>query len=70
MRLIYVGEWSVPELRRLVVGYPSLWLGFEPRSGHVVFVVDKVALGQVSAANFHSTHCSTFNIIYHPGLVQ
>jgi hypothetical protein len=30
----------------------------------------KVALGQVSLANSHSTYCSTFVIIYHPGLVK
>jgi hypothetical protein len=42
----------------------------------VGFVVDKVALGQVfteyfgSPANSNSTECSTFIIIYHPGLVQ
>jgi hypothetical protein len=35
----------------------------------VGFVVDKVALGQVSSANSHSTDCSTL-IIYDPGLVQ
>jgi hypothetical protein len=34
------------------------------------FVVEKVALGKVSPANFHSTDCSTLIIIYHPGLVQ
>jgi hypothetical protein len=33
-------------------------------------VVDKVALGKVSPVNSHSTDCSTFIIIYHPGLVQ
>jgi hypothetical protein len=44
-------------------------------SGHVGFVMDKVAVGQVfseyfvSPANFHSTDCSTF-IIYHPVLVH
>jgi hypothetical protein len=46
-------------------------------SGHVGFMADKVALGQVSSeylgffptANSHSTDCSAF-IIYHPGLVQ
>jgi hypothetical protein len=37
---------------------------------HVGFVIDKVALGQVSPANSHSTECSTFIIIHHPGLVQ
>jgi hypothetical protein len=45
-----------------------------PRSGHVGFMVDKLALGMftpstsVSPANFHSTNCSI--LIYHPGLVQ
>jgi hypothetical protein len=47
-------------------------------SGHVGFVMDKVALAQVLPstsvflANTHSTDCSTFIniIIYHPGLVQ
>jgi hypothetical protein len=59
----------VPQLRRLVAG-------FESGSGHVGFVVDKVALGQVSSeyfgslANSHPTNCSTINIICHVGLVQ
>jgi hypothetical protein len=52
------------------------WPRFEPESGHVGFVVDTVALGQVfseyfgSPANLHSTNCSTITIIYHLGLVQ
>jgi hypothetical protein len=29
-----------------------LWLGFDPRSGHVGFVVDKVALGRVFSEYF------------------
>jgi hypothetical protein len=36
----------------------------------VGFVVDKVALGQVSPANPHSTNFYTITITYHPGLVQ
>jgi hypothetical protein len=36
----------------------------------VGFVVEKVALGQVSPANLHSTNFSTITITYHPGLVQ
>jgi hypothetical protein len=67
---------AVSLLRWLVAGFP-LWLfRFEPRSGHVGFVVDKVALGQVfskylvSPVNHHSTNCSTMTIIYHLGLVQ
>jgi hypothetical protein len=36
----------------------------------VGFVVDKVALGQVSPANFHSTNFSTITVTYHLGLVK
>jgi hypothetical protein len=36
-----------PFLRQLVTGFPPQWPGFEPRSSHVGFVVDKVALGEV-----------------------
>jgi hypothetical protein len=36
----------------------------------VGFVVEKVALGQVSPANLHSTNFSTITITYHLGLVQ
>jgi hypothetical protein len=42
----------VPELRRLVAGFSPQRPGFEPRSGHVGFVVDKVALGQVFSEYF------------------
>jgi hypothetical protein len=34
------------------------------------FVVDKVALGQVSPANLHSANFFTSTITYHPVLVQ
>jgi hypothetical protein len=60
--------WAV--LKRLVAGFP-----LESGSGHVGFVVDKVALGRVTSEYFHfpvdshSTDCSTI-IVYHPGLVQ
>jgi hypothetical protein len=36
----------------------------------VEFVVDRMALVQVSPANFHSTNLSTITIIYQLGLVQ
>jgi hypothetical protein len=39
-------------------------------SGHLGFMVNKVALRQVSPANLHSTNCSTVTIIYHLGLIQ
>jgi hypothetical protein len=38
--------------QRLVAGFPPLRPGFEPRSGHEVFVVDEVALAQVSSESF------------------
>jgi hypothetical protein len=34
-------------IAQTVDSFPSWWLGFDPRSGHVGFVVDKVVLGQV-----------------------
>jgi hypothetical protein len=55
-------------LRQLVGGFPSRWPEFDPRSGHVVSVVDKVTLGQVPSdyfgfpANPHSIECSKFNL--------
>jgi hypothetical protein len=39
-------------LRWLVAGFPSQKPGFEPRSGHVGFVMDKVALRQVFSEYF------------------
>jgi hypothetical protein len=36
----------VRELRRLFAGFPHRRPEFEPRSVHVMFVVEKVALGQ------------------------
>jgi hypothetical protein len=34
------------QLKRLVAGIAPRWPGFDPRSGHVEFVVVKVALEQ------------------------
>jgi hypothetical protein len=42
--------------------------GFDPMSGHVGFVVDRVALGQISPLNSNFADFST--LIYQPGLVQ
>jgi hypothetical protein len=42
----------VPQLRRLVAGFPQPRPGFQPRSSHVGFVVDKVALEQVISEYF------------------
>jgi hypothetical protein len=46
------GKRAVPQFSRLIPGFPPRRPGFEPRSGHVGFVVDKVALGQVFSEYF------------------
>jgi hypothetical protein len=43
---------AVPQLRRLVAGFSPRRPWFEPRSGHVRFVVNKVALGKVFSKYF------------------
>ena len=51
---------AVPWLRRSVAGLSPWMPGFDPRSVHVGFVVDKVALGQVLPCQFHSTGAPLF----------
>jgi hypothetical protein len=41
----YTKHKSISQLRQLIAGFPPQRPGFEPRSGHVGFVVDKVTLG-------------------------
>jgi hypothetical protein len=48
-------------LRRLVAGFPPRRPGFEPGSGHVGIVVDKVALGQVFSVHFGFPCQSSFH---------
>jgi hypothetical protein len=56
--------------------FPPRRYGFELRSSHVGFVVDKGVWDRfapsipVFSANFHSTDCSTFIFVYHPGLIE
>jgi hypothetical protein len=52
MMLLLREIWAVPWLRRLVGGFPQRRPGFEPRSGHVEFVVDKVAPRQIFSEYF------------------
>jgi hypothetical protein len=54
-----------PMLKWLVVGFPPRRPGFEPGSGHVGFVVDKVALEQVSSEYFRFPRQSSFNQFLH-----
>jgi hypothetical protein len=51
----------VPWHRRLVAGFPPRQSGFDPRSSHVGFVVDKVALGQV----FSECFCFPCQLSFH-----
>jgi hypothetical protein len=61
---------AAPQLKQLVAGFPLRRPGLKPGSSHVGFVVEKMALGQVSPANLNSTNFSTITLTYHPGLVQ
>jgi hypothetical protein len=55
---------DVLQLRRLVAGFPLLWPGFEPRSGHVGFVVDREALAKVLSQNFDIS-CQAIDRLLH-----
>jgi hypothetical protein len=48
-----------------VAGFPPRRTGFEPRSGHVGFVVDKVALGQVFSEYFGFPCQFSFHRLFH-----
>jgi hypothetical protein len=56
---------AAPWLRRLVAGFPPRRPGFEPRSGHVGFVVDKVTLGEVFSEYFGFPRQSLFHRLLH-----
>jgi hypothetical protein len=63
---IYCAIWPVPQLRRLVAGFPPRRRpGFDPRSDHVGFVVDKVALGQVFSEFFGFSCQFSFHRLLH-----
>jgi hypothetical protein len=47
-----LGLRAVPLIRWLVADFSQRRPGFDPMSGHVGFVVDKVTLGHVSSENF------------------
>jgi hypothetical protein len=56
---------AVPQLRRSVPGFPPRWPGFEPKSIHVGFVVDKVTLRQVFSEYFSSPCQFSFHRLLH-----
>jgi hypothetical protein len=53
------------KLKRLVAGFPPRRSGFEPWSGHVGFVVDKVVLRQVFFEYFGFRCQSSFHQLLH-----
>jgi hypothetical protein len=64
---------AVSQLRWLAAGFPQRRPGFQPGSGHLGFLVDKVALGHVFSKYFgspanYSNDCSTLIIVHHPGM--
>jgi hypothetical protein len=56
---------NAPWLRWLAAGFPPRRPGFEPGSDHVRFVVDKVALGQVSSEYFGFPCQSSYHQLLH-----
>jgi hypothetical protein len=53
------------KFEKLAANFSSQWFGFNPRSVHVGFVVDKVALGQIFPEYFISlaySHTRKFSI--------
>jgi hypothetical protein len=42
----------MPQLKWLITGFTPWQPGFKPRSGHVGFVVDEMALGQIFSEDF------------------
>jgi hypothetical protein len=56
---------AVPWFRRLVAGFPPLRPAFDPRSGHVRLLVDKMTLGQVFS-EYLGFHCQlSFHRLLH-----
>jgi hypothetical protein len=56
---------AAPWLKRLVAGFPPKQPGFDPGSGQLGFVVDKVALGKVFYEYFGFPCQSSFHQLIH-----
>jgi hypothetical protein len=61
--LIYLT--AAPSLKRLVIGFPPRRPWFDPGSGQVGFVVDKVALEQVFSEYFGFSYQFSFHQLLH-----
>jgi hypothetical protein len=64
MSPFFVWVCAVPQLRRLVAGFPQRRSGFEPGSGYVGFVVNKVEQVKVFSEYFCSP-CQSFDRLLH-----
>jgi hypothetical protein len=51
--------------KKLVAGFPTLQPGFDPRSGHMWFVLDEVALWQVFSEHFSFPCRFSFHRLLH-----
>jgi hypothetical protein len=60
---------AAPYLKRLVAGFPPRRPGFKPGSTHVGFVVDKLAVGQVSSEYFGFPCQSSFHNHHHLSII-
>jgi hypothetical protein len=60
---------EVPQLRRLVAGFPPQRSGFETMSSHVGFMVDKVAMRQVFSEYFGLPYHFSFHLLLHTGTI-
>jgi hypothetical protein len=70
-----IGILSTQLMAVLPTGFPPQRPKFQPRSGHVGFVVDKAALGQAFSEYFHFPCQVSFHQLLHihhyqPGLEQ
>jgi hypothetical protein len=63
--MLHIQGWAAPYLKRLVAGFPPRRPGFDPGSGQVEFVVDKMALGQVFPEYFGFPCQSSFHQLLH-----
>jgi hypothetical protein len=52
-------------MERLLHNFPPRQPGFEPKSGHVGFVVDKVAVGQIFSEYFGYPYHFSFHRLLH-----
>jgi hypothetical protein len=63
--MVVMSKEAAAELKRLVAGFPPRRPGFDPGSGQMGFVLDKVVLGQVFSEYFAFPCQSSFHQLLH-----